>query len=97
MATIVTTSPSGTTTSHETLLAHEGASLLVVLAVPLGVAVLGAAFARSRLAAAWALTLFVVLGLASVGLGYVPAAAAMWVARRLGRTRPACTGEAIRH
>jgi hypothetical protein len=76
-------SPSPTTVTHQTLLQHEGSGVLVVLAVPVLVAALGAAVraARGRRAArvfsAFLLCAFSVMGAASVGLFYAPAAVAM--------------------
>lgn len=79
-------SPPVTTTTHQTLLEHEGTSVLVVLAVPVAVAALGAVAGAAhggglaRVFSAFLLWAFTALGAASVGLFYAPAALAMTVA-----------------
>ena len=79
-------SPSPTIVTHHTLLEHEGSSVLLVLAVPVLVAALGTLVPAGprarpvRAAAAFLLWAFAVLGAASVGLAYVPAAIAMTAA-----------------
>ena len=78
--------PTAPAVTRESLLEHEGASVLVVLALPVLAAapgaVVGAAPRRRRVRAVSAglLWAFTVLGAASVGLFYVPAALAMTVA-----------------
>ena len=84
-----TTASDGTstvaTTTRESLLEHEGASVLVVLAVPV-VLTLGGWVAARRgwrpgvVASAIVLTVGVVLALLSVGFFYLPATVAMVVA-----------------
>jgi hypothetical protein len=77
--------------THESLLEHEGATVLVVLAVPVLAAALGAvggAGPRRRLArsvSAGLLWAFCLLGAMSIGSFYVPAALAMTVAARASR------------
>lgn len=68
------------------LLEHEGASVLIPLAVPVAIAALGLAADRSRrprtlrTVAAGLLVVFVLLGAMSIGLFYLPSAVAMVVA-----------------
>ncbi|HEX2192032.1 MAG TPA: hypothetical protein VHH09_02475, partial [Acidimicrobiales bacterium] len=75
--------------THESLLEHEGGSVLVVLAVPVLAAALGAVTApghrRARIVSAVLVWAFSILGAASIGLFYVPAALAMTVAARRSR------------
>jgi hypothetical protein len=65
-------------TYHQTLVQSEGRSILVLLAVPVVFAAIGA-FARGRAAlparavSAWLLGVGCLLGLLSIGLFYVPA------------------------
>ena len=74
-----------TTTSTESLLEHEGATVIPVLLVPVALAVVGAAgrgpSARwRRIGVGWLLVGFSLLGAASIGLFYLPAALALVVA-----------------
>ena len=74
-----------TTTSHETLLEQEGTSVVAVLLVPVALAVAGAfghgpTVRRRRIAAGSALAVACVLGAMSLGIFYVPAAAALLTA-----------------
>jgi hypothetical protein len=74
-----------TTTSHETLLETEGPSVIAVLLVPVAVALAGALGRgrrdrRRRIVAGSVLAVFCVLGAMSLGVFYVPAAAALLVA-----------------
>jgi hypothetical protein len=78
-------SAAAVTTTRESLLEHEGASVLVVLAVPVALTLGGWVAARRRwrpgvVASAVALTVGVVLALLSVGAFYLPSAIAMVVA-----------------
>lgn len=78
-----------TTESHRTtLLATEGRSVLVTLAIPVLVAAcLLIPVRRAQQAAAIALTAFCVLGAMSIGFAYLPAAALGWWSLR--KPRPA--------
>ena len=74
-----------TTTSHETLLEHEGASVISLVLVPLAVALAGAlgrgpTVRRRRIAAGSVLAVACVLGATTLGIFYVPAAAALLTA-----------------
>ena len=74
-----------TTTSHETLLEQEGTSVVAVLLVPVALALAGAfghgpTVRRRRIAAGSALAVACVLGAMSLGIFYVPAAAALLTA-----------------
>lgn len=85
MTTASSEGTSVTTTTRESLLEHEGASVLVVLAVPVVLTLAGWLAARRRwragvVASAIVLTVGVVLALLSVGVFYLPAAIAMVVA-----------------
>jgi hypothetical protein len=75
-------SPSPPVVTHHSLLEHEGASVLPVLAVPALAAALGVAGSRRpvRALSAGLLWAFSVLGAMSIGLYYVPAAVVMTVA-----------------
>jgi ABC-type Fe3+ transport system permease subunit len=71
-----------TTTSRETLLEHEGASVVAVLLVPVAVALVGAlgdgpVTRRRRIAAGWVLGGACVLGAASLGIFFLPATGAL--------------------
>jgi hypothetical protein len=76
--------------THESLLQHDGWSVAVPLSVPVGIA--GAAFLVGRgrrrrpvrAVAAFLLTAFVVVGILSIGIYYVPAAGAMFAAAASG-------------
>jgi hypothetical protein len=74
-----------TTTSSESLLQHEGASVVAVLLVPVAVALVGslgdgAAVRRRRIAAGSALAGACVLGAASLGIFFLPAPIALLTA-----------------
>lgn len=91
----VSTSDGRSTCSSSTssLLDTEGASVLVVLAVPVAVALVGALQPRRRgvlIAVAAALTVGVVLAAMSIGVFYVPTLVAAWFATT--RSRHAQTG-----
>jgi len=79
---VVTTVRSG----HDTLLEHEGSSVLIVLAVPVVLTVVGtwpwsARHARrARLSVGWLLLAGVVIGAMTIGLFYLPAAVLLLVA-----------------
>ena len=89
-------SPSPPVVTHQTLLEHEGSSVLVVLAVPVLVAALGVLVGAGpgrlllRVLAAFLLGVFSVLAAASIGLLYAPAALAMALAAAAtpARVRP---------
>lgn len=70
------------TSSSETLVEHEGATVLLVLLVPAAIAALGVARPTRMVlqGLAIALTVCVVLGAASIGMFYVPTAVAAFVA-----------------
>lgn len=78
---VVTTATSG----HETLLAGEGPSVLIVLAVPVVLAAAGAwpwtarRARRARLVAGWLLLIGVLAGAMTIGLFYLPAAVLLLV------------------
>ncbi len=74
-----------TTTSHETLVEVEGVSVVAILLVPVAVALAGALgrvprVRRRRIAAGSVLAVACVLGAMSLGIFYVPAAAALLAA-----------------
>ena len=80
--------------SHVTLIEEEGPSLLPVVAVPLAIAGIGFGLARTRwgrpaaLTSGTLLTLFAVLTGFSIGLFYLPAAIALFMATsRLPQSR----------
>jgi hypothetical protein len=82
---VTTVTTVGTVTSHESLLEHEGAGVVGVLAVPVAIALAGAApgprTARGRrLGAGWVLLAACAVGAASLGAFYLPAAVALVVA-----------------
>ena len=82
------------TTGEETLLEHEGAGAVVVLLAPVAVAfvgLVGAAFRVRPLTAAAAVIAvgLCVLGMASIGIFYVPAALLLVVAASRAAARPA--------
>lgn len=92
VASEVTTDSSGVTVeTRRTLLAGEGSSILVVLAVPALVAAVPLIACRTsraqtaRIAAAVALGLCAVLGAMSVGVAYLPAVALAITAAARGR------------
>jgi hypothetical protein len=88
MGTRVSASSNGsetvTTTSHTSLLETEGAGVIVILLVPVAVALAGAlgrgAARQRRIVAGSVLLVFCLLGAMSVGLFFVPAAAALLTA-----------------
>ena len=71
-------------TSSTSLIETEGYSVLVVLAVPVVLAVVGAArpTRRTLVVVAAALTMGVVLAAMSIGVFYLPTVLAAWVATR---------------
>jgi hypothetical protein len=74
-----------TTTSHETLLEQEGTSVVPLLLVPVALALAGAlgrgpTVRRRRVAAGSVLALACVVGAMSLGVFYLPAAAALLTA-----------------
>ena len=91
-----------TTTSTETLLEHEGASVVAVLLVPVAVALVGAlgdgpTARRRRIAAGWVLAVACVLGAASLGIFFLPATIALLIAgfkTRRGTAAPEEPGHA---
>src|SRR5262245_13231121 len=101
-STSVSVSSDGTTTvtesSTHTLLENEGASLAIVLAVPVVLAVVAVAAARStrarriRFTCGGLLMVGCLLGAASIGLPYVPAAAALLASGALTRQHAAVAG-----
>jgi uncharacterized BrkB/YihY/UPF0761 family membrane protein len=79
------------TTSHETLLEHEGPSVVGFLLVPFAVALAGAlgrgpTVRRRRIAAGSVLAVACVVGATTLGVFYVPAAAALLTAGLKART-----------
>jgi cytochrome bd-type quinol oxidase subunit 2 len=97
----VSASTDGTTvieTSRSTLLETEGASVVVVLAVPVVIAAFAVATAgstrarRIRFTCGGLLLMGCLLGAASIGLPYVPAAAALLVSGALTRQRAPVAG-----
>lgn len=83
-----------TTTSSGSLLEHEGAGVVVILLVPVAVALVGAlgngpGARRRRLAAGWVLAGACVLGAASLGIFFLPAAVALLTAGLKTRHRTA--------
>lgn len=83
--------PMRCSSGQTSLLDHEGAGILGVLAIPAVVAAVPVLFPsrRSRLGAALALTAAALVGMASIGLFLLPAVVLMWVAvaDRHGGTR----------
>jgi|RhiMethySRZTD1v2_1073278.scaffolds.fasta_scaffold11796_10 hypothetical protein len=80
-----------TTTSHETLLEHEGAGVVALLLVPVVVALAGAlgrgaTVRRRRIAAGGVLAVACLLGAMTLGIFYVPAAALLLTAGLKART-----------
>lgn len=74
--------------SHPSLIATQGSGVLVPLAVPVAITGLGLAIRRRALGiAAVALLIFSIIGAASIGLFYLPAAAFMAFAAG-ARTKP---------
>jgi hypothetical protein len=74
-----------TTTSSGTLLEQEGAGVVAILLVPVAVALVGAlgdgpTVRRRRIAAGWVLASACVLGAASLGIFFLPAAVALLAA-----------------
>jgi hypothetical protein len=74
-----------TTTSSQTLLENEGASVILVLLVPVAIALAGAVgrgprARRRRIAAGSVLTVACLLGAMSIGIFFVPAAALLLTA-----------------
>ena len=78
------------TTGSESLLEHEGASVLIVLAVPVLVSAMPLAFSRRGVAigAAVVLTALAVLGGFSIGLFYFPAVLLAWLSAVTVRGQP---------
>ena len=78
------------TTGSESLLEHEGASVLIVLAVPVLVSAMPLAFSRRGVAisAAVLLSALAVLGGFSIGLFYFPAVLLAWLAAVTVRGQP---------
>ena len=78
------------TTGSESLLEHEGASVLIVLAVPVLVSAMPLAFSRRGVAIGTAvfLSALAVLGGFSIGLFYFPAVLLAWLAAVTVRTQP---------
>lgn len=74
-------SPSVCTSSHVSLLQNEGASVLVVLGVPIVLALAALVWSDRRVAlgAAVGLTLGALLGAMSVGVFYVPTVILAWL------------------
>ena len=70
------------TTGSESALEHEGAGVLIVLAVPVLVSAMPLVYSRRGvgIAAAVLLTALVVLGGFSIGLYYLPAVVLAWLA-----------------
>jgi hypothetical protein len=100
-STSVSVSSDGTTsteTSTSTLLETEGAGVAVVLTVPVVIAGLAVAAAKStrarrvRFCCGATLVVGCLLGAASIGLPYVPAAVALLVSGALTRQRAPVTG-----
>jgi len=79
-----------TTTSHETLLENEGASVVALVLVPVAVALAGTlgrgTVRRRRIAAGGVLAVACVLGATTLGIFYVPAAALLFTAGLKART-----------
>lgn len=78
---------------HFTLVEHEGLGVLVLLTAPVTVAAVPFAFSprrrrAARIVAATLLGAFVVLGAASIGMFFLPAAVFMTVAAALGPISP---------
>jgi hypothetical protein len=98
---VSTSSLTGTTTRHLTLLESEGAGIIAVLAAPVliaGVAVAVAGSGRRTRAVAWSIAAgllwaWVIVASMSVGLFSIPSALAMTVAASMARpareSRPA--------
>jgi hypothetical protein len=74
--------PSACSSSRSSLVAHEGAGVLAVLAVPVLVAALPVIFAGRRMAvaSAVALTALMLIGAMSIGVFMVPTVICAWVA-----------------
>jgi hypothetical protein len=88
MGTTVSASSNGsdtvTTTTHPSLLETEGSGVVVILLVPVALALAGAlgraAARQRRIVAGSVLTVFCLLGAMSIGIFFVPAAAALLAA-----------------
>ena len=83
-------SPETCTTGSESALEHEGASVLIVLAVPVLVSAMPLVYSRRTvaIAAAVLLTALLVLGGFSIGLFYLPAVVLAWLAVAAPGGRP---------
>jgi hypothetical protein len=77
-----------TTVSHPSLLTAEGPSVLLVLAVPVAITTVPLLWRQRRgqvgIGAAVALGLFVILGILTIGLFYLPALVALVVSTAAG-------------
>ena len=70
------------TTGRESLIEHEGFGAVAILAIPVLIAAIPAVFPRRAVAVAAAVVLsaLTLLGAASIGLFFLPAAALSWLA-----------------
>ena len=77
------------TTGRESLIEHEGIGAVAILAIPVALAAVPVVFPRRGVAIAVAVILSAVtlLGAASIGLFFLPAAALSWIAVTSGSAR----------
>ncbi len=73
--------PEVCTTGRESLIEHEGIGAVAILAIPVALAAAPAVFPRRAVAIAVAVVLsaLTLLGAASIGLFFLPAAALSWI------------------
>ena len=81
--------PDVCTTGRESLIEHEGVGAVAILAIPVALAAAPVVFPRRAVAIAVAVVLsaLTLLGAASIGLFFLPAAALSWIAVTSGSAR----------
>jgi hypothetical protein len=97
-----TSTRSGETTQHLSLLQTDGAAIVVILALPVAAALVPVLLRRSphlrgvTIASAVALTLMVIVGMTSFGFYYIPSAGLMIAAAATERPAPRRTASGFR-
>ena len=83
-------SPDVCTTGRESLIQHEGLGAVAILAIPVLLAAVPVVFPKRAVAIAVAVVLsaLTLLGAASIGLFFLPAAALSWIAVTSRSARP---------